>query len=115
MGASKPSRVASLRSLGALVRRLHATPVPAALVKERDWTSHQLAQARANLGWCDGTPAGLVDLERSRPAPVRERLIHGDLALDNVLIDVEGTLRLIDWADGGPGDRDWFVRLYDYF
>ena len=103
MDAAEPKRVAWLRSLGELVRRLHATPVPVAPAKEKDWISQQLAQARANLGWCDGAPAGLVELERSRPGSVPQRLIHGDLALDNVLIDAEGTLSLIDWADGGPG------------
>jgi len=111
MDAAEPKRVAWLRSLGELVRRLHATPVPVALAKEKDWVSQQLTKARANLSWCDGTPAGLVELERSRPAPVPQRLIHGDLALDNVLIDAEETLSLIDWADGGPGDPRHDIAL----
>jgi aminoglycoside phosphotransferase (APT) family kinase protein len=111
MDAAEPERVAWLRALGELVRRLHATPVPPALTKEKDWTSQQLAQARANLGWCDGTPAGLVELEGSRPLPVPQRLIHGDLALDNVLVDADGKLSLIDWADSGPGDPRHDIAL----
>jgi aminoglycoside phosphotransferase (APT) family kinase protein len=73
--------------------------------------SRQLAQARTNLPWCDGTAAGLLELERSRPAAVPERLIHGDLALDNVLIDERGALSFVDWAGGGPGDPRHDVAL----
>jgi aminoglycoside phosphotransferase (APT) family kinase protein len=69
------------------------------------------ARARANLPWCDGTAAGLAELERSRPAAVSETLIHGDLALDNVLIDEGGELHLIDWADGGRGDPRHDIAL----
>jgi aminoglycoside phosphotransferase len=78
---------------------------------EAEWVSRQLAQARANLPWCDGTAVGLAELERSRPTPVAETLVHGDLALDNVLVDANGSLSLIDWADGGPGDPRHDVAL----
>jgi aminoglycoside phosphotransferase (APT) family kinase protein len=37
--------------------------------------------------------------------------MHGDLALDNVLVDGHGSLSLIDWADGGPGDPRHDVAL----
>jgi aminoglycoside phosphotransferase (APT) family kinase protein len=151
--AQPRQRVSMFRQLGELVRRLHATRVQHDLRREGSWLSRQIEQARKNLPWCDGTAAGLGELERSRPAAVRETLIHGDLALDNVLVDERGELSLIDWADGGPGDprhdlalalqtkpelelsaealdaffagygaaaldeqnRDWFVRLYDFF
>lgn len=102
--ASQRRRVALLRQLGEVLRQLHSTAVPAALRKHGDWMTRQLEQARANLSWCDGTAAGLVELESSRPAAVSERLIHGDLALDNVLVDTRGVLYLIDWAGGGSGD-----------
>jgi aminoglycoside phosphotransferase (APT) family kinase protein len=102
--ALPPQRTALFRRLGELVQRLHATLVPPTLEREGSWLSRQLERARANLAWCDGTAAGLAELERSRPAPVRETLIHGDLALDNVLVDERGDLALIDWADGGLGD-----------
>jgi aminoglycoside phosphotransferase (APT) family kinase protein len=104
MEAAEVSRQTLFRHLGELLRRLHATTVPRALVRRETWVSRQLRQARANLPWCDGTAAGLAELERSRPTPVGETLIHGDLALDNVLVDAHGSFSLIDWADGGPGD-----------
>lgn len=102
--ASREQRVSMFRRLGELVRRLHATAVPPELARGGSWLSRQIDRARTNLPWCDGTAAGLAELERSRPVAVRETLIHGDLALDNVLVDERGELRLIDWADGGLGD-----------
>ncbi|HVJ30336.1 MAG TPA: phosphotransferase [Gammaproteobacteria bacterium] len=104
-------RPAMFRRLGELLRRLHTTVVPHALRRERAWLSRQIESARGNLPWCDGTAAGLAELERLRPAPVRETLIHGDLALDNVLIDERGEVYLIDWADGGLGDPRHDVAL----
>jgi aminoglycoside 3'-phosphotransferase-2 len=102
--APPAQRVSMFRRLGELVRRLHATPVPLDLRGQGPWLSRQIDRARGNLPWCDGTAAGLAELEASRPAAVRETLIHGDLALDNVLVDGHGALSLIDWADGGLGD-----------
>ncbi|HET7925281.1 MAG TPA: aminoglycoside phosphotransferase family protein [Rhodanobacteraceae bacterium] len=102
--APPSQRTALFRRLGELVRRLHATRVPPDLEGEASWLSRQIERARGNLPWCDGTAAGLVELERSRPHAVRETLIHGDLSLDNVLVDERGELHLIDWADGGLGD-----------
>jgi len=109
--ASPSRRESMLRRLGELVRRLHTTSVPPKLRRGGSWLSRQIEAARANLPWCDGTAAGLAELERSRPAPVTETLIHGDLALDNVLIDERGELSLIDWADGGSGDPRHDVAL----
>lgn len=102
---------AMFRRLGDLVRRLHATRVPPELKHTGSWVARQIERARGNLPWCDGNAAGLAELERSRPAAVRETLIHGDLALDNVLIDERGELHLIDWADGGLGDPRHDVAL----
>jgi aminoglycoside phosphotransferase (APT) family kinase protein len=104
MEAAELQRRTLFHRLGELLQRLHATIVPRELARRESWVSRQLQQARANLPWCDGTVAGLAELERSRPTPVPETLIHGDLALDNVLVDEQGSLSLIDWADGGPGD-----------
>ena len=109
--AQPRQRVSMFRRLGEVVRRLHATRVPHDLRREGSWLSRQIEQARMNLPWCDGTALGLAELERSRPVLVQETLIHGDLALDNVLVDEHGELRLIDWADGGPGDPRHDVAL----
>ena len=111
MEASPSARESLFRSVGSLLKQLHATPIPAELLYREPWISRQLRQARANLSWCDGTPAGIVRLERSQPPPVRETLIHGDLALDNALIDETGRLSLIDWAGGGPGDPRHDIAL----
>ena len=102
--ANPAQRVSLFARLGELVRRLHTTPVPPELRPAGPWLARQLERARSNLPWCDGTAAGLAELEASRPAAVRETLIHGDLALDNVLVDEHGALSLVDWADGGLGD-----------
>jgi aminoglycoside phosphotransferase len=102
--ASPTQREQMFRRLGQLVRSLHATRVPLEPTHEVPWLSRQIERARVNLPWCDGTALGLAELERSRPVPVQETLIHGDLALDNVLVDERGELSLIDWADGGLGD-----------
>jgi aminoglycoside phosphotransferase (APT) family kinase protein len=115
LGAAVEARptvqVGMFRQLGELVRRLHGTRVPSALRRPGSWLSRQIEHARGNLAWCDGTAAGLATLERSRPAPVPEVLIHGDLALDNVLVDERGALSLIDWADGGLGDPRHDIAL----
>ena len=109
--ATERRRIALFRKLGELLRRLHSTPVPVTLGDPADWASRQLGQARANLDWCDGTAAGLAELQRSRPVAVPEVLIHGDLALDNVLVDADGGLSLIDWAGGGSGDPRHDIAL----
>jgi aminoglycoside phosphotransferase (APT) family kinase protein len=109
--ASPGKRPILFRGLGELLRRLHATAVPREIVTPRSWVSRQLEQARENLPWCDGTAAGLEELERSQPARVPETLIHGDLALDNVLVDADGRLFLIDWAGGDSGDPRHDVAL----
>jgi aminoglycoside phosphotransferase (APT) family kinase protein len=99
------------RTLGTLLRRLHATPIPPALRGEAPWLSRTLAQARRNLAWCDGSAELLAELARAPPAPAPEVLIHGDLSLDNVLIDDAGELSLVDWSQGDAGDRRSDVSL----
>jgi aminoglycoside phosphotransferase (APT) family kinase protein len=100
-----------LRRLGALLRKVHATPIPASLRLESSWIDRMLEEVGENLGWPDGTPELLADLFRRRPAPVPEVLIHGDLALDNVLINGDDTMSLIDWSGGGQGDPRYDIAL----
>jgi aminoglycoside phosphotransferase (APT) family kinase protein len=109
--ASAAQLPSMFRRLGELARRLHATRVPLELQGEGPWLSRRIEQARMNLPWCDGTADELAELERSRPNAARETLIHGDLSLDNVLVDKRGELALIDWADGGLGDPRHDVAL----
>ena len=56
-------------------------------------------------------PPLLARLEATRPALSPEVLIHGDLALDNVLVDEDGSLSLIDWSGGDVGDPRYDIAL----
>ncbi len=85
--------------------------MPNELERQGSWLDLQLLAARGNLSWCDGTAEGLVALAASRPAAIAEKLIHGDLSLDNVLVAADGTMSLIDWAGGGPGDPRYDIAL----
>jgi aminoglycoside phosphotransferase (APT) family kinase protein len=102
LGANVQQRVELFWWLGGLLSQLHSTRVPNGLIATSPWTDRQLVKAEHNLSWCDGTPDLLAD--RRRPPPIPEVLIHGDLALDNVLIAPDGTLSLIDWSSGDMGD-----------
>jgi aminoglycoside phosphotransferase (APT) family kinase protein len=104
LGANVQQRVELFWRLGALLSRLHSTRVPDGLIASSPWTDRQLVKAEHNLSWCEGTPDLLADLHRRKPSPVPELLIHGDLALDNVLIAPDGALSLIDWSSGDMGD-----------
>lgn len=109
--ANSQRRADLLRRVGQLLNQLHATPAPRALTADSPWIDRKLAQARENLSWCDGTAERLSDLHRRRPAAVPEVLVHGDLALDNILIDADGAMSLIDWSDGDQGDPRYDVAL----
>ena len=104
LSMAAPHRAPLLRKLGELLRRLHSTPIPAALRDQLPWTERMLQQAESNLSWCDGNAGLLGRLQRTRPPAIAEVLIHGDMALDNVLIADDGKLSLIDWATGDSGD-----------
>jgi aminoglycoside phosphotransferase (APT) family kinase protein len=93
------------------LKQLHATPVPIGLRSESPWVDRMLAEARDNLVWCDGTVELLADLRHRRPGPVPEVLIHGDLALDNILVGAEDAMSLIDWSDGAQGDPRYDLAL----
>jgi aminoglycoside phosphotransferase (APT) family kinase protein len=78
---------------------------------ELPWADRILAEARENLAWCDGTVELLTDLHHRRPEPVPEVLIHGDLALDNVLVAAGDKMSLIDWSGGAQGDPRYDLAL----
>jgi len=102
--ADSQRRTRLLQRLGELLKQLHATAVPIGLRSESPWVDRMLAEARENLEWCDGTVELLADLRQHRPEPVPEVLVHGDLALDNVLVAAEDAMSLIDWSGGAQGD-----------
>lgn len=102
--AGSERRAALLRRVGELLKHVHATAVPPSLRSPSSWIDRVLAEARENLPWSDGALALLEDLHRRRPAAIPEVLIHGDLALDNVLITADDVMSLIDWPRGAQGD-----------
>lgn len=99
------------RTLGRLLRDVHATLAPVAFRSQAPWIDRALEQARQNLPWCDGSAALLAELRASKPAPHREVLMHGDLALDNVLVEPDGRMSLIDWSGADLGDPRQDVAL----
>ena len=111
LGCAPSERRDHLHALGRLLRELHATTVPAAFRHQRPWIDRRLSAARRNLVWCDGSPALLEQLDANRPPAHDETLIHGDLALDNVLVEPEGRMHVIDWSDGDLGDPRSDVAL----
>src|SRR5205807_10669213 len=59
----------------------------------------------------EGSGALLEQLERQRPQMVQPTLIHGDFAMDNVLL-VEGKVSgIVDWAWGAWGDPRYDLAL----
>jgi aminoglycoside phosphotransferase (APT) family kinase protein len=104
LDATAARRAVLLRRVGALLKQLHSTPLPPTMRSTSSWIDRMLSQAQQNLPWCDGNAALLEDVHRRRPAPVPEVLIHGDLALDNVLVATGDAMSLIDWSGGGQGD-----------
>jgi aminoglycoside phosphotransferase (APT) family kinase protein len=111
LSAGPVERSQHFRRLGTLLRELHSTPAPEIFRADRPWLDRKLAEARENLEWSEGSKELLVQLETTRPEPHAEVLIHGDLALDNVLIDQDGSMSLIDWSDGDLGDPRYDVAL----
>ena len=109
--ANSQRRARLLSRVGALLKQLHATSVPKSLRSESPWLDRMLAEAEQNLVWCDGTVELLADLRHRRPEAVPDVLIHGDLALDNVLVAAEDTMSLIDWSGGAQGDPRYDVAL----
>jgi aminoglycoside phosphotransferase (APT) family kinase protein len=109
--ATVAQREAHLRQLGTLLREVHSTPAPAAFRQQPSWMDRTFEQARKNLAWCDGSAELLAQLDATRP-PIRpDVVIHGDLALDNVLVEEGGRMSLIDWSGGDLGDARYDISL----
>jgi aminoglycoside phosphotransferase (APT) family kinase protein len=104
-------RRAHLRTLGAQLRELHATAAPNTFRSPRPWIDRMLDHADANLPWADGSSDLLAELRATRPASAPDVLIHGDLALDNVLVDADGAMGFIDWPFGDAGDGRYDIAL----
>jgi aminoglycoside phosphotransferase (APT) family kinase protein len=111
LGAAPGERRDYFRRVGNVLRELHATAAPAAFSNQAPWIDRMLARAQAHLSWCDGSVELLRQLEATQPDRVPEVMIHGDLALDNVLMAGDGTMGLIDWSGGDVGDPRYDIAL----
>jgi len=106
-----PGRAPLLFRLGQLLRQLHSTPVPTAIHRNRAWLTRKLEEAKENLPWCDGSAALLEKLNLTVPSATPEVLVHGDMSLDNVLIDDTGKLSLVDCSGVDSGDARYDLAL----
>ncbi len=97
-----------LRQLGALLARIHSTPIPS-LFDDEDATPwldrHRLCAAE--FAFEDDT---LLSSLATQPSGVRT-LIHGDFTLDNVLIAGGELSGVIDWSGAGAGDPRFDITL----
>jgi aminoglycoside phosphotransferase (APT) family kinase protein len=99
-----------MREFGRALRRIHDTPSP---LPRGDWLNEQLATAERYLARypIEGTAELLERLKGERPAPVPQRLIHGDYMWDNVLVDAGRVSGVIDWGGGAYGDPRYDLAL----
>lgn len=99
------------RELGALLARIHSTPVPPALrpAEPRRWLERVLARARRfSRRWVRELA---TRLDRNRPPDLPDTLIHGDFTIDNVLAHEGEISGVIDWGGAGLGDPRYDVTL----
>ncbi|HZR44920.1 MAG TPA: phosphotransferase [Ktedonobacteraceae bacterium] len=106
--ADQAAKRQMLFAVGQVLAKLHSLAVPTALCAERGkaWLDSMLKQARYNLEHyeVEGSAELLEQLETQRPRMVQPTLIHGDFAIDNVLIVDREVSGIVDWAWGAWGD-----------
>ena len=97
-------------AVGEVAARIHATPIPDALrpTGPVKWFERVLRRTRRAT---ERMHALVTRLARDSSPHALETLIHGDLTLDNVLIDDDVITGVIDWSGGGPGDPRYDVTL----
>jgi aminoglycoside phosphotransferase (APT) family kinase protein len=105
----------TLHAVGKALAALHRSAIPSALHAEgaEPWLESMLKQARYNLQHYDvyGSAEVLEHLERNRPQPLSPALIHGDFALDNILVLDGEVSGIVDWAWGAAGDLRYDLAL----
>jgi spectinomycin phosphotransferase len=144
MAFDQPLSEASLRQLGLLLARLHEsrTCLRTSALGREPFASPFPAQLRGCLRAVEALPADatvyqrrlrdlllreqidlvaymdeLAQLEADvRALPVEQVVTHGDLNLNNILVDARGGLHLVDW-DGialAPAERDLWTVSGEY-
>ena len=106
-------REQAIHEYGAALKQIHESPCPAELKRAGDWLDGMLLQARSNLAHytVDGNAELLVELERTKPEPVKATLIHGDFTIDNVLVRDGAVVGVIDWSGAAFGDPRYDAAL----
>lgn len=119
----QPERdAARAAATGRLLARLHSAPVPTHVPRATDRIPRpdalrleqlatlpgQMADLLASLQADAAAIAALAELAICAEDPPQIALIHGDVKLDNVLVESAGSrVVLVDWEMGGSGDPAW--------
>jgi len=98
---------------GEVLREIHTTQCPKALIKPENWLTSKLIEAEYNLQNydIDGTSELLLKLNMTIPKEIPNTLIHGDFTIDNVMVDDNRIVGVIDWAGAAYGDPRYDLAL----
>ena len=90
---------------GEILARIHS--IPAGTIPDLDARDPLAETATMIHAFEDPSPAlelGLAWLERNRPEPQREVVLHGDFRLGNLIIGEDGVRSVLDWELVHRGD-----------
>ncbi|MFD5858270.1 phosphotransferase family protein [Streptomyces chartreusis] len=115
LGEPSTASPAAWTSVGAVVRKLHDTPLPPGLGRAGRGRDELVAELDVECEWLvtNGVlPADLVTRNRevaeAALRPWTPAFTHGDLQIVHVFVDGDEVSGIIDWSEAGPGDP-----LYD--
>jgi len=110
---SKEKREEILFNFGRCLSEIHHTYCPPALKHETNWLNQMLYQAEYNFKnfQVDGDQK-LLEKIITHPLHIeRQTLIHGDLTIDNVLVQNGIISGIIDWGNATYGDPRFDLAL----
>ncbi|WP_327591888.1 aminoglycoside phosphotransferase family protein [Streptomyces chartreusis] len=115
LGEPSTASPAAWTSVGAVVRKLHDTPLPPGLGRAGRGRDELVAELDVECEWLVTNGVLPVDLvTRNREVaeaalrPWTPAFTHGDLQIVHVFVDGDEVSGIIDWSEAGPGDP-----LYD--